>query len=329
MVEIVIGAGLVVLVFVDAFMTTLSLSSRAGPLTQHVLALVWRLLVRAQRRRREGGILSAAGTVLLVGTVLTWVTTLWVGWFLVFLGSGSVMHDFRPAGALDVAYFAGFDLVTLGTGDVVAGDAGWRFVSAVASFTGLFLVTLAITYLVSVVSAVVARRTLATQIDALGRGPQEIVRRAWRGDHFSSVFVQQLVSLTPSLVTLAEHHIAYPVLHYFRAAPRTVSAPLAIAALDDALVLLSSAVAADSRPDPSALRSPRTAIERYVETASFVGSMPHVDVPPVPDRRPLAAAGIPLADEADYARGVTRAADRRRGLRQLVVSDGWDWDDMA
>lgn len=329
-VEIVIGLGLVVLVFVDAFMTTLSMSARAGPLTQHALALAWRGLVRAERHSRGKRPLTAAGTVLLIGTVVIWVALLWLGWFLTFLGSGSVelSSSHLPADPLDVAYFAGFDVVTLGTGDVVASTPGWRLVSAISSFTGLFLVTLAITYLISVVSAVVARRTLSTQIRALGDTPERIVCNGWVGNGFSSVFLQQLVAIGPPLVTLAEQHIAYPVLHYFHSGSRYLSAPLAIAALDDALLLMGSAVAAEARPDRNAIAPAEAGISRYVDTASAVGSLPHQQAPSAPDREALRADGIPLASAESWDVAVTQAADRRRSLHRLVVGDGWRWRDL-
>lgn len=329
-VEIVIGLGLVVLVFADAFMTTLSMSARAGPLTQRGLALAWRLLVRVERHSSSKSPLTAAGTVLLVSTVLSWVVVLWVGWFLTFLGSGAVVSGstHRAAGALDVAYFAGFDIVTLGTGDVVASTPAWRLVSAISSFTGLFLVTLAITYLVSVVSAVVARRTLSTRIRALGDTPEQMVCNGWQDGGFSPVFLQQLVSVTTPLVTLAEQHIAYPVLHSFHAGSRFLSAPLAIACLDDALLLMRGAVAAGARPDRNAVAPPEAAIGRYVDTAAAVGSLPHDGAPAAPDREQLRAAGIPLAGEEDWVEAVARAADRRRALHRLVVGDGWAWQDL-
>ncbi|MGN6780534.1 MAG: hypothetical protein ACTHJH_03445 [Marmoricola sp.] len=329
-VEIVIGLGLVVLVFVDAFMTTLSMSSRAGPLTQHGLAWAWRLLVRIERRSKGKRPLTGAGTVLLIATVLTWVIGLWIGWFLVFLGSGAVelSSTHRPAGALDVGYFAGFNLVTLGTGDVVAATPAWRFVSAISSFTGLFLVTLAITYLISVVSAVVARRTLSTQIRALGGTPEGIVRQGWVDGRFSSTFLQQMVSISTPLITLAEQHIAYPVLHYFHSGSRFLSAPLAIASLDDALLLMRHAVAPDARPDRNALAPPQAGIDRYVDTATAVGSMPREEPPAAPDREQLRAAGIPLAPEADWVDAVAAARGRREALHRLVVGDGWRWQDL-
>lgn len=328
--EIVVGLGLVVLVFVDAFMTTLSMSARAGPLTQHGLAWAWRLLVRIERRRDGKRPLTAAGTILLISTVLTWVLVLWIGWFLVFWGSAAVQvsSSHRPAGALDVAYFAGFDLVTLGTGDVVAATPAWRLVSAISAFTGLFLVTLAITYLISVVAAVVARRTLSTQIRALGETPEDMVRHAWVDGAFSSVFLQQLVSISTPLITLGEQHIAYPVLHYFHSGSRFLSAPLAIASLDDALLLMRCAVAPEVRPDPNALAPAQAGVDRYVDTASAVGSMPDEEAPVAPDRDQLRAAGIPLAPQEDWAEAVAAARDRREALHRLVVGDGWRWQDL-
>lgn len=330
LVEIVVGLALVVLVFVDAFMTTLSMSARAGPLTQHGLAWAWRLLVRVERHLSGKRPLTAAGTVLLIATVLTWVVGLWIGWFLVFLGSAAVeaSSTHLAAGPWDVAYFAGFNLVTLGTGDVVAATPGWRFVSAISAFSGLFLVTLAITYLISVVSAVVARRTLSTQIRALGGSPEGIVRQAWVDGRFSSVFLQQLVSISAPLITLAEQHIAYPVLHYFHSGSRFLSAPLAIASLDDALLLMRSAVAPEARPDRNALAPPQAGIDRYVDTASAVGSIPHEEAPAAPDLDQLRAAGIPVAPEEEWVRAVAAARQRREALHRLVVGDGWRWQDL-
>jgi len=114
-----------------------------------------------------------------------------------------------------VAYFTGFLVVTLGTGDFVASTSWWRVLTDVAAFSGLFLVTLAITYLTSVVSAVVARRTLAIHVNALGGSATDILARGWDGERFSPGFTQHLVMLTDKLTMSAEQHLAYPVLHYF------------------------------------------------------------------------------------------------------------------
>lgn len=324
---VVLGLILLVLVFADAFMTTLTLTAAAGPLTNRALALCWRGLLRLHRRDRESRLLTAAGTMLLTMTVLTWVLGLWLGWALVFAGSGAVQESGTGAraGALDLLYFSGLTVFTLGSGDVVAASPGWRLVSALASFSGLFLVTLAITYLISVVAAVVHRRSLAIQIRGLGDEAQSIVRSGWHGSGFSPIFEQQLIALVPVVVVSSEQHLAYPVLHYFHSPTRSLSTPLAVATLDDALLLMSTAVAEECRPDHNAVVPLRSAIWRYVETASTIGPTPDADVPPTPGTRALAAAGIPLVAEHELAAEFAEEGHRRALLNRLVVSDGWTW----
>lgn len=321
------GVLVLVLVFLDAFMTTLTLTSTAGPLTNRGLALIWRGLLRLHRMDRESRLLTAAGTVLLTVTVLVWVLGLWLGWALVFGGSGAVRESGggHHAGPVDVAYFSGLTIFTLGSGDVVAASPGWRLVSAVASFSGLFLVTLAITYLISVVAAVVHRRSLAIQIRGLGEDAQGIVRNGWTGSGFSGIFEQQLIALVPVVVTSAEQHLAYPVLHYFHSPTRSLSTPLAVATLDDALLLMSEAVAEECRPDHNAVAPLRSAIWRYVETASTIGPTPRAGVPPTPGTRALKAADIPFVDEQQLGAALSREGERRALLNRLVVSDGWTW----
>ncbi|HET6626252.1 MAG TPA: potassium channel family protein [Nocardioidaceae bacterium] len=202
---VAVGLALVLLVFVDALTTTLVVAAGAGPLTRRVSRVLWSLLLRVHTRDKPSLMLSAGGTMLLVLTVVTWVVGLWVGWSLVFLGSDQVISssDRAPASPAGVVYFTGMTIFTLGVGDFVVDSAVWRVLSTVASFTGLTLVTLAITYLVSVVSAVVARRALAIHIIALGDTAEDTVCRVWDGHRFSAVFIQQLISLSAEVATSA------------------------------------------------------------------------------------------------------------------------------
>ncbi len=321
------GAVLVVTVYFDALATTLTVGG-AGPLTRTVLAQIWRLLLRLHRPDSGSRLLTGAGAGLLFTTVLLWTAGLWVGWTLIFLGSDMVVdaQTSAPAGLADVAYYVGFTLFTLGVGDYVASDPAGRLLTALASFGGLFLITLAITYLLSVVAAVVERRAIAVRINALGCSSGDIVVRGWTGNSFSSAFIQQLVALTGQLATTGEQHLAYPVLHYFRSREPDAAAPVAIGRLDDAMLLLQAAVAPAARPDGSAVDPLRRAIGRYLDTASSTSSAPPVpSPPPAPDHTALGAAGIPLASSEGFIGHVEGEADRRRRLHQLVRSNGWSW----
>lgn len=324
---IVGGVVLVVAVYLDALATTLTVGG-AGPLTRTVLGQIWRLLMRMHRPDSTSRLLTGAGAGLLFTTVLLWVAGLWAGWTLIFRGSETVVdaQTSAPAGMTDVVYYAGFTVFTLGVGDFVASDSLGRFLTALASFGGLFLITLAITYLLSVVAAVVERRTIAVRVNALGSSAEEIVVRGWTGDSFSSAFVQHLVALTGQLSTTGEQHLAYPVLHFFRSREQDAAAPVAIGRLDDAMLLLQAGVAAASRPDSSAVEPVRRAIARYLDTASSTSAgAPDSAAPPAPDQAALRAAGIPIAPSEDFLRRVQAEADRRQRLRRLLRSNGWSW----
>jgi hypothetical protein len=325
---VVVAGGLLVgAVFADALMTTLAVSAGAGPLTKHLLGASWRVLLTLHRQDKESSFLSVAGAGMLIATVLTWVLGLWAGWSLILGGSGSIVDatSLRPAGASDVVYYAGFTIFTLGTGDFVAADPGWRVTTAIASFSGLFLITLAITYLISVVSAVVTRRTLAVQVQGLGESPGEIVANGWCSDRFGSMFQQQLVALGSDVATSAEQHLAYPVLHYFHASSRQLAAPVAMASLDDALTILREGVVPEHRPERGALVPLQSSIGRYLATAGGTAWVPKAGPPPEPALDEVRGAGVPLIDEAGMSEALRRHAERRTQLHQLVLSDGWSW----
>ncbi|HVM28117.1 MAG TPA: ion channel [Mycobacteriales bacterium] len=276
-------------------------------------------------------LLAPAGVLLLAATVLMWVTLLWAGVALVLLsGDPAVVHSQTQVAAspAQVVYVAGFSVFTLGVGDFVAESDTWRLFTAAMSCAGLALITLAITYLISVVSAVVDRRALAVHVQGLGRSPSDIVVRGWDGSAFSPPFQQHLVSLTGRVSTLAEQHLAYPVLQYFHTGQRAVAAPVALARLDDALLLLSSAVSPPARPAASATEPLRYAVERHLVTGPGTARADDAGpTPGAPGLEPLADAGIPLVPAAHYADAVARARPRRAALLRFVIASGWSWDD--
>jgi Ion channel len=327
----VAGAVLVLLVLWDVFATTSTLGEGAGPLTRRFLARTWRLLLHLHRRHPDGltGLLGNAGAALLVATVLIWVVAFWTGWTLVFAGSGAIVRAStgEPASVGDVAYYAGFAVSTLGMGDFTAASPTWRVLTSVAGFTGLVVVTMAITYLLSVVSAVVSRRAFATRVHALGDSAPDIVLHGWSGTCFSPLFVHQLLALPEQVALVAEQHLAYPVLQYFRSRHDATSAPVAFARLDEAMLLLEAAVVTGVRPSLTATRPVRRAVARYVTTAGQTSAVRRPVAPPaLPDVRPLSAAGIPLVPPGRFRDGVEGNAHRRRQLRQLVEGDGRSWD---
>jgi hypothetical protein len=322
----VVGALLVLLVLVDAAITTLAAGQGGGPLTGRVGNLVWRVL-RGLGSGPTSRALSYAGAGVLLVTVLVWVALHWAGWTLVFLSSEQAVVNGTTREPADLAarvYYAGFTVFTLGLGDYQPGGALWQVLTALATFLGLFVATLSITYLISVVSAAVDRRTLARSISLSGGTGSDIVLLHWTGTELSSTLPSLLVSLSDEILQVTQQHLAYPVLHHFHAGTAASSAPRALAALDDALLLLSAGLVPRARPPHDVLVRTRRALEHYAttvaETSGDAGS-----TPPLPALSRLREAGIPTLGDDEFATAARDHRARRQRVAQLVAADADRW----
>lgn len=140
-----LAAGVAVLALVawDVLATTLSLTSVAGPITRLLTGTVWET-----SRRAPGSVGTAlqtrAGPVVLLVTVVSWVTLLWLGWWLVLLGVADGVESAAtgaPASALERLYVAGFSVSTVGLGDFRPVGAGAQLAVDLAGLSGLLLAT--------------------------------------------------------------------------------------------------------------------------------------------------------------------------------------------
>jgi hypothetical protein len=323
---VLLGLLVVAVSFVDAVLTTISVSAGGGPLTRLVSRVVWALVSRTSGGMRPSLLRRRSGVLVALATLGLWVALHLAGWALVFTSSERAVLDSTtsaPATLVERLYYVGFVVFTLGVGDFVPGGPVWQVLTVVATFLGLFLVTLAVTYFLSVVSAAVERQALASSVSSLGATAEQIVVGGWEGDAFSSAFVQHLVQLSGRVGLLGEQHLAYPVLHFFVGAEPTTVAPLAVARLDDALLLLEHGVAPSARPPVSATRPVRISIDRYLSSVSAPVAA-QAEPPPAPSVHELAAYGVPVVDPQEFAEHVAARRDRRRRLASLVLSQGWD-----
>ncbi|MFP8961948.1 potassium channel family protein [Streptomyces nanhaiensis] len=326
----VAGCVLVILALADAAITSLSMVTGTGPVSGRVTETVWRAFLAVQDRAGRGSaFLKWSGTCTLLATFATWVVLLWAGWWLVFSADPASVVDSVtavPADGWARVYFTGYTVFTLGIGDYVPDTAWAQVATAVASLSGLFLITLSLTYLVQVVQAVVHKRVLAQQIHALGQDAAGIVAAGWTGDGFSSMFNQHLVSLTEPLLRLGEQHLAYPVVHYFHSASPRKAPARALAVLDDALLLLCAGAAPGARPDPAATGPLLSAMDQVLDTlqGQFFSRAGHER--PAPPLSVLREAGVPRVEEDRYTAAVREHTERRRVLQGFLHSDGWRED---
>lgn len=320
-----LGVGLLVVTVVEALWTTLWVDGAAGPVTSRVTSWAWVAVRRLGRGRHR--LLSMCGPLILIGTVVGWVLALWAGWVLLFAADPQSLADTRDGGNATWPgriWFVGYTLFTVGNGDFSPKDGMWQVLAGLVSASGMFLVTLSVTYLLSVVSAVVNKRAFASSVHSLGRTGAEVVLAGWNG-HDLHPLDRQLAELTSQLSKLTEQYLSYPVLLYYHAARAQKSPALAVGVFDDALTLLRFGVPTEARPDEAELTAARTTVDGFLDTleAAFI---PAADqAPPHPELDRLRAAGIPIVEEAEFSEAVDGLDGRRRSLLGLVRHDGWTW----
>ncbi|MBW3631608.1 MAG: potassium channel family protein [Chloroflexi bacterium] len=320
-----LGIAVLLALIVDAGWTTLWPDRSGGPLSSRIAAFAWRQASTLFAGRNT--VLSLMGPIVVALVLLVWVVLLWGGWFLIFSAAEVSVVDATTrerASGFDRLYFVGYTVFTLGNGDWAPNGAPWQLATVLATASGLILVTLAITYLISVLSAVVNKRTFAARVHAIAETPEDFVRVSWDGSAFSGLDLL-LTSLAEDLARLATQHLAYPVIHYYHPSGRIGSTAVAVAVLDEAVTMMAAGVDAHARPSRAVLRSVRGSVEDYLETLSG-GSVRWADAdPPLPDLEDVRIAGIPTVGDAEYHAEREQARDRRRKLRGLVESDGWEW----
>jgi hypothetical protein len=323
----VIGIALVLIAFLDALWTTLWVDGNAGPVSSRLTTWCWRALLAAIGRRRHAA-LSLFGPFILMLVVVMWMVLLWAGWTLIY-GAGE--HSLLRASTQEPAdwsarfYFVGYMMFTAGNGDFSPNGDGWQIAGAITNATGMLLATLAITYLLSVVSAVVQKRAFASQVTGLGNTAAEIVEGGWDGRNLRSLDLP-ISGLSSELAQLTERYLAYPVLQYYHAAKPQKSPVVAAALLDDALSLICFGVSAENRPSPAVIQAARASVRSFLDTLPSAFIDPAPNTPKAPDLSALRKAGIPTVSDEEFSRALEGISHRRRMLLGLVRNDGWDWD---
>src|SRR5690606_34067317 len=103
---------------------------------------------------------------------------------------------------------------------------------------------------------------------------------------------------------------------------------LSLAALDEALLLLTDGVAPEARLPASVTGPIRRTLDDFMQTLEAAYLSRALEPPPPPRLDALAVAGIPVVDEAAFARAVAARAGHRRLMHAYAHSEGWTWEDI-
>ena len=321
------GLVLVAAAVIDLSWTTVAAGSGAGPITGRLAGGLWTVALALHRRRPSHALLSLAGVAILFAVLAAWLALMLTGWVLVFSAADAAVLSSstrEPADLVSRMYFTGYTVFTLGNGDFVPGDGLWQLATVASVGSGLVLITLSITYLVPVASAVAQRRQLASYISSLGATPHQILTTAWDGTSFTALS-EHLLTLASLVQTSEQQHLAYPVLHYFHSGDRASAAAPSLVNLTQAVDLLAHGVAVDVRPGPGVLQPMQRTIDSFLSTLEGAHFTPAAPLA-APSLVPLRQQGIPTLSDSEYTTSEPLTRERRALLAGLLTDDGWPRD---
>lgn len=262
------GILLLLLTMYDFFFTTLS-GGGAAFITRFVNYLTHKslqLCVRFFGRKAY----SLSGMVINLSVLLIWVIFIWIGLYLIYsTDPGAIVNDKgRMANNWERLYFTGYTLSTLGLGNFAPTTLTFELLTSIFSFFGFIFFTTSMTYLISVSSALIHKRSLALSIRNLGKTPEEMVYRLLNQD--TSFSRQNLASIQEKIERHSINLQAYPVLHNYANSEIPGSLSLNLVTLDEALsILLNSKEGEKMKNALSAIRSSVTYFLNHVERNFF------------------------------------------------------------
>jgi hypothetical protein len=320
-----LGVVLLVVVVVDLLWTTLWADGGAGPVASRLSNVLWRALRRMGRSRST--VVSLAGPVVLTATLVTWVVLLWAGWTFVFAGVENSLR--ATSDAIDVTwpgriYFVAYAMFTMGNGDYIPVGGFWQIAAALTTASGMLLVTLAVSYVLSVLGAVAQKRSFAGTVQGFGETGSAIVRSGWNGRDLHDLDLP-LSSLAADASSLADKHKTYPILHYYHSQTSENASALAVAALDEALTLIRYGTDGERLYNGAVVENTRSSLNSYLKTLNKAFIEPADEPPPRPSLAPLRDAGIPTVDDASFTQALESLEQHRRRLLGVVRADAWHW----
>lgn len=314
-------------VMVDVVWTALG-THGGGPVSGPFTMALWRVARRIFAARQNHRLLSFAGSMILALQLVLWTLMLWVGWILIFSARDGALVNSQthaPADLPSRMFFCAYMLSTMGNGDFAPARGGWQIAASIGTLSGLGILTLAITFVLQVLTAVVQKRQMAAYINDIGAVPREILRCSWTGVRFDSL-ADHLVQLTQLVPLYTEQHLAYPVLLYYHSENERTSATLRLASMYELVLLLRDGVAEEARMPPMVIEPLYRALQGFAHTIRGEWVDPADEAPPPPSLSILRELGIPTVDDAVFARAMADAAEDRRFFAGLIACDARTWD---
>ncbi|MCU1299427.1 MAG: conserved rane protein of unknown function [Acidobacteriaceae bacterium] len=218
------GALLMLLVLLDVFLTVLYARIGTGILSRRLARTMWSLFRMLARRMHlnRGAILACRGPTILVSLVLLWGLGLMLGSALILhphLGASIKTSSGRTDTDFLTALFVGGSSISIIGASSYEPKSDWfKMFFLFNSLVGISVLSLTLTYLMQIYSALLRRNSIGLSVDLAsgGRGDAaQFIAGIGSEGHFETGYTI-LANLAESLADMKEAHHFYPVLFYFR-----------------------------------------------------------------------------------------------------------------
>ncbi|MEJ7699749.1 MAG: potassium channel family protein [Pyrinomonadaceae bacterium] len=220
-----VGFLLIFLVVFEVYMTVLRAHKHPGPVSKKINRWLWWMASNIAHRlsqRVRHSILNSIGPLLL--PILTGVLLIFllVGYALIYYPR--LPQDFNISSQTEIIdtwrealYFSGVTLLTIGYGDVTPRTDFMRLMALFEGLSGIAVISLVITYLLTVSSAVQLKRVVALSFFHQAKHGADvagfIIHYFRRGKFYG---LEEIFRTgTRDIQILLESHIEHPVIYYF------------------------------------------------------------------------------------------------------------------
>jgi hypothetical protein len=220
----VAGLSILLLVVYDVYATILHARARSGPIGETLNRAIWRIaraisfkLSRSRRHR----LLNAIGPLLLPLLIILFIILFVLGFALIYYprmpAHFVVQVQANSPAWIESLYFSGVTFTTVGYGDIAPHTTGMRLTALFESASGFALISLAITYLITVYRALERKRAVALSFyhqAEEGANVAAFITHHFVSDRFYGLEATMRLA-TRDLQELLESHVEHPVIHYF------------------------------------------------------------------------------------------------------------------
>ena len=144
-----------------------------------------------------------------------------VGYALIYLPWIADAGHFEVPGGrrhpiADAVYFSGVSLATLGYGDITPISVPFRLLSVLEALNGLVVITLSITFLLTVYPSLLQKQALAAALNEASAGRVDAVPMVARYLQYGNweALATRIVSNNEQVLSIAEAHRVHSVLYY-------------------------------------------------------------------------------------------------------------------